>query len=77
MKDNVFPTGIATGGGLTKREYLAGQLMKGMLSGAFSNSTFLNTHLDGEYKAHRKDIVKLSLDYADALLEALDKPVKD
>lgn len=72
-KDSVFPTGIAVGGGITKREYLSAQIIHGMLAGTYADIYQLDNDAAKEF---RKKTVKSALAYADALLEALDKPVK-
>lgn len=55
-------------GGLTKREYFAGLAMQGFLSGSV-NSVFLQAS-PGHLLTHA--VAEASIDYADALLAALD-----
>jgi hypothetical protein len=73
--ESIFPTGIAVGGGLNKKEYSAVKILQGMLSGAFSNQAMLNDFLT--VKSHRKAFAKAALNYAEELLDALEKPTKD
>jgi hypothetical protein len=68
--ESIFPTGIAVGGGLTKKEYAAVKLLQGMLAGAFSNEAMLNDLLT--VKAHRKAFAKAALGYSEEILESLD-----
>lgn len=72
-EESIFPTGIAVGGGLTKREYCAVKLLQGMLASTMDMHDLEND----EAREFRKKMVKIALGYADAMLEALDKPSKE
>ncbi len=60
---SIFPTGIAVGGGLSKREYFAIKMMQSMVSADAKKDKPVES---------RKSMVENAISYADALLEALD-----
>jgi hypothetical protein len=60
---SIFPQGIASGGGMSKREYFAIKMLQSMVA----------VEPKGNKPAEsQKAIVALALQFADALLEALD-----
>jgi hypothetical protein len=67
--ESIFPQGVAIGGGINKREYLAAHMLHGMIAGTYANIYALDKDSAREL---RKQFVKSALGYADALLEALD-----
>jgi hypothetical protein len=62
---SIFPTGIAVGGGLTKREYFAVKAMQSMLASDDSKK-------GNPSPQNQKTLVDAAIAFADALLKALD-----
>lgn len=63
----VIPSGICVDTGITKREYFAALAMQGMLA----NSR------DSVLMAHTKQIAKMAVAQADALIEELNDETKE
>lgn len=56
-------------GGLTKREYFAAMAMQGLLA----NSEWMQEYEGGKYLMHNEVISEVSVNLADALINALNK----